>query len=68
MCVSKTIQNLKKKMMPLNLEPYLQRAISKCHLIMTVPFIIEFLSMMDEGAMVIESIQSTVSLLNTIFK
>ena len=54
--------------MPISIESYLQRAIAKCHLIMTVPFVIEFLSMMDEGALLIDSIQATISLLNAIFK
>lgn len=54
--------------MPINLEWYLQRAIARGHLIMTVPFVIEFLSMMDEGALLIDSVQTTISLLNAIFK
>ena len=54
--------------MPLNLESYLEKAITKCHLILTVPFIIEFLSMMDKNALFIESVQTTISLLNFIFK
>lgn len=57
-----------KKMIPLNLESYIQRAIAKSHLIMTIPFIIEFLSMMDENALLIDSIHASISLLNVIYK
>lgn len=55
-------------MIPLNLESYIQRAIAKSHLIMTIPFIIEFLSMMDENALLIDSIHASISLLNVIYK
>ena len=53
---------------PINLQLYIERAISKKHLIITIPFVVEFLSMMDEHAILIDSIQHTVSMLIMIFK
>lgn len=55
-------------MMPLKLESYLEKAIAKRHLILTIPFVVEFLSMMDENAFLIESVKNTYSLLIMIFK
>ncbi len=52
----------------INLQLNIERAISKKHLILTVPFIVEFLSMMDENAILIDSVQYTVSILIMIFK
>lgn len=54
--------------MQINLQTYLEKALIKKHLILTVPFIVEFLSMMDENAYLIESIQQTFNLLITIYK
>jgi codanin-1 len=53
--------------MPINLQSYLERSISNNHLILTVPFIIEFLSMMDPNAYFIDSIKNTISILIMIF-
>lgn len=55
-------------MMPLNLQFYIERAIDNKHLILTVPFVVEFLSMMDEHAYLIDSIQQTISMLIIIYK
>jgi hypothetical protein len=54
-------------MMPINLSEYIERAIDKKHLIVTVPCIVEFLSMMDEHAFLIDSIQDAVSILIMIY-
>ena len=40
---------------------------TKKHLIITVPFVVEFLSMMDENAYLIDSVQHSVSSLIMIF-
>jgi codanin-1 len=54
--------------MPLNLQLHIEKAIHKKHLILTIPFVVEFLSMMDEQAYQIDSIQHAISMLILIFK
>ena len=54
--------------MSLNLQFYIERAVDKKHLILTIPFVVEFLSMMDEHAYLIDSIQQTISMLIIIYK
>lgn len=53
--------------MPINLQSYLERSISRNHLILTIPFIVEFLSMMDQNAYFIDSIKKAISMLIMIY-
>jgi len=53
--------------MPFNLQYLIERAIEKKHLILTIPFVVEFLSMMDEHAYLIDSIQQAISMLIIIY-
>lgn len=57
-----------KQIMPLNLQKFLEKAINEKHLVLTVPCIVEFLSMMDENAYLIDTIQNIFSMLITIYK
>ena len=66
--VKNLIEIRNNSIMPLNLQFYIERAIDNKHLILTVPFIVEFLSMMDEHAYLIDSIQQTISMLIIIYK
>ncbi len=54
-------------LMPFNLQCFIERAIEKKHLILTIPFVVEFLSMMDEHAYLIDSIQQAISMLIIIY-
>jgi codanin-1 len=54
--------------MPINLPVYIEKAIAKRHLIVTIPMLVEFLSMMDEHAFLVDSIQQSISFLIMIFK
>ena len=56
------------KYFQINIKAYLEKAILNRHLILTVPFIVEFLSMEDENAMSIDINRETVSLLINIFR
>lgn len=56
------------KHFPIDLKFYLEKAIEHRHLILTIPFIVEFLSMCDENAISISIINETFSLLINIFR
>jgi hypothetical protein len=53
--------------MPINLLGCLERSIAKNHLILTIPFVVEFLSMMDGNAYFIGSIKKAFSVLIMIY-
>ncbi|CAF0715052.1 unnamed protein product [Brachionus calyciflorus] len=66
-CIKDLVLIRNNQLMPINIQSYLERALAKKHLILTVPCIVEFLSMMDENAYFIDNIQQTFNFLIMIY-